>query len=78
MGYSSHLVGPLSCAFLLVAVIILRKLHIWEEFLAYGILSIIIYVIFLTWAQVTAPAGPKSVPVNGDPFILASLMIGAY
>ena len=46
--------------------------------MAYGILSIIIYIIFLGWAQVTAPAGPNSVPTSGDPFILASVMIGAF
>ena len=46
--------------------------------MAYGIISIITYLFFLTWAQITAPSGPNSLPVNGPPYILASTLVGAY
>lgn len=46
--------------------------------LAYGIISIISFLLFITWALATAPTGPKQVPANGNPFILASVLVGAF
>jgi hypothetical protein len=38
-------------------VLVLKKFQLGEKLLAYGIISIIGYVIFLIWAQITAPSG---------------------
>ena len=46
--------------------------------LAYGIISIISYVLFLVWAQFTASAGPKTVPASGNPDVLAATLMMAY
>ena len=78
LGYDSYLIAPIVCAALLAAIIVLRNFHFWEEFLAYGIGSIAIYVIFLIWAHLTSPPGPYVVKVSGDPFILASILVGAF
>ena len=63
---------------MIIAIIIIRVLHIGEETLAYGIISIIGYVIFLVWAQATAPEGPKTVVPIGRPSLLAATLIMAY
>ena len=63
LGYYSFWIGPCVSLFMFIIVLIIRIMHIGEEILAYGIISIITYVIFLVWAHITAPAGPKVVPV---------------
>jgi amino acid permease len=78
MGHHSDLIGPLVAVGLIILVILIRIYHIGEEAMAYGIVSIIVYLLFLTWAQFTAPEGPKSVPTSGDPVSLASSLITAY
>jgi hypothetical protein len=55
-----------------------RVLQIGEETLAYGISSIITYVAFLIWSQVTAPSGEAAVPAFGEVIPLASSLMLAY
>lgn len=56
----------------------MRYIRFGERLLAFGILSIIGYLSFLTWAQVTAPHEPKYLPAAGPKFIdlAASLIMG--
>lgn len=44
--------------FLFILTIALKKYDLGEKVLAYGIISIVSYIVFLTWAQATAPSGP--------------------
>ena len=64
--------------FILVLTSIMRKFDIGDKLLAYGIISIIGYIIFLFWAQVTAPSGKNSVPPVAPQFIdlAAALIMG--
>jgi hypothetical protein len=62
LGYHSPWVGPAVAVFLTVAILAIRIANIGEEILAYGIISIVSYLIFLLWAQVTAPSGTHHVP----------------
>ena len=78
MGYYSNWVGPSMAVFMFILVILVRKYHYWEEVLAYGIASIVALLVFIAWAQLSAPSGPKQIPPTGDPFILASVLIQAY
>ena len=43
--------------FVIILTLVMQKFHIGDKLLAYGIISIIGYLIFLFWAQVTAPSG---------------------
>lgn len=56
----------------------MRYFSFGERLLAFGILSILGYIIFLIWAQSTAPSGPKKLPPTGPKFIdlAASLIMG--
>lgn len=64
---------------LLGLTIIMRYYHFGEKLLAIGILSVIAYVSFLVWAQVTAPQGPKTLPSTGPYYTeLASSLIMGY
>jgi hypothetical protein len=78
MGYHSDMIGPFVALGLIVIIILVRIFHVGEETLAYGIISIVGYLAFLVWAQVTAPSGPKTVPLNVEPVSLASTLIMAY
>ena len=53
-------------------------IHIGEETLAYGISSIITYVAFLVWSQITAPSGEAVVPAFGEAIPLTSSLMLAY
>ena len=77
LGYTSPWVGPLVAVLLFAAIMIVRVYHIGEEILAYGIISIVTYLLFLVWAFFTAPSGPNTVPVAGPPVtLIATLMMG--
>ena len=79
IGYYSNWVGPSMAVFMFILVILVRKYHYWEEVLAYGIASIAALLIFVAWAQFSAPSsGPKQVPPTGNPIVLASVLIQAY
>lgn len=78
LGHHSNLVGPIVAIALIILVILVRIYHVGEETLAYGIISIIGYVIFLIWAQLSAPDGPKTVKTIGEPVTLASTLIMAF
>lgn len=64
--------------FLILLTVVMRYIHFGEKLLAIGILSIVGYVIFLAWAQATAPHQPKTLPAIGPKFIdlAASLTMG--
>ena len=77
MAFSSPWVGPGVLVTLIIAVITTRIFGIGEEILAWGIVSIITYLLFIIWSLVTAPSGPLKVPVSGPWVTLtASLMMG--
>jgi amino acid permease len=64
--YYNEMIG-FAAAFLLIAeVILIQKFRIGEKTLAYGVVSIVAFMIFLSWAQITRPSGEKSVPAIGD------------
>jgi hypothetical protein len=65
MGYHSFWIGPIAAAVLIGTIIIARIYHIGEETIAYGIISIVVYVGFVIWAQITAPKGPKTMEQVG-------------
>lgn len=64
--------------FILALTLLMRKFDIGDKLLAYGIISIIGYLIFLFWAQVTAPSGDKRVPIVAPQFVdlAAALIMG--
>ena len=47
--------------FLFLLTITLKNFGLGEKVLAYGIISIVSYIVFLTWAQASAPTQPKTV-----------------
>ena len=57
----SPLIAIISIISLFLLTLVMRKLDIGDKLLAYGLISIIGYVIFLTWAQVTAPSGTNTI-----------------
>jgi hypothetical protein len=42
---------------LLILTFVMRKFNIGAKLLAYGIISIFMYLAFITWAQFSAPKG---------------------
>lgn len=50
---------------LIILIITIRVYHIGEETIALGIVTTTTYFLFLVWAQITAPAGPKRVEPFG-------------
>ena len=62
----------------MACVIIVRVFHIAEETMALGIIAAGLFLLFMVWALVTAPSGPKKVPINGQPYILASALITSF
>ena len=78
MGYKAFWVGPLVAVVLTLSIIVIRIVNLGEEILAYGIISIICYLIFLIWAQISAPSGNKTVPETGSPYVLAATLFTAY
>ena len=54
-------IGIISAFSLIGLTFLMRKFKIGDKLLAYGIISIIVYIIFLFWAQVTAPSGEKQI-----------------
>jgi amino acid permease len=65
IGHHSDLIGPLVAVGLVILVIFVRIYHVGEETLAYGIISIVGYLVFLIWAHFSAPEGPKTVKATG-------------
>jgi len=54
---NSSLIPLVIFIILLGLTFVLRIFHVGAKLLAYGIISIIMYLTFLTWAQFTAPSG---------------------
>jgi hydrogenase-4 membrane subunit HyfE len=46
--------------------------------MAFGIISIITYLLFLMWAQISAPKGEKQIPESGSFYNLASALLMAF
>ena len=58
--------------------LVLKKYQIGEKLLAYGIVSIIGYVIFLIWAQITSPSGDNKVEPFGKNYSnFSAVLLGA-
>ena len=62
----------------MACVIIVRVFHIAKETMALGIIAAGLFLLFMVWALVTAPSGPKKIPINGQPYILASALITLF
>jgi len=78
LQYISPIIGPAVAVFLLVEILAVQKFQIGKQTLAYGIVSIVTYILFLIWAQITAPEGPKEVPATGDIFHLIPALEMSY
>lgn len=58
--------------------LVLKKYQIGEKLLAYGIVSVIGYVIFLIWAQITSPSGDNKVEPFGKNYSnFSAVLLGA-
>lgn len=67
------------CLILFALTITLKKYDLGEKVLAYGIISILSYIIFLGWAQASAPSGPAEVPSFGNKFSnYGAILMGAF
>lgn len=69
MTEESPLIPILNALALFPIVYVMKKFHFGASLLAYGILSIIGYCIFLTWMWASAPKGEKTVPLTDDRFV---------
>lgn len=71
---------PLGIFFILfLLTIMLKKYDLGEKVLAYGIVSILSYIIFLTWAQDSTPSGPVQVPMFGQRYSnYGAILMGAF
>jgi magnesium-transporting ATPase (P-type) len=71
-------IGIAVFAILLILTIIMRYLNFGEKLLAIGIFSIVAYLTFLTWAQITAEHTPNKVPATGPKYtdLASSLVMG--
>lgn len=58
--------------------LVLKKYQIGEKLLAYGIVSVIGYAIFLIWAQATSPSGESKVQPFGKNYSnFSAVLLGA-
>jgi hypothetical protein len=71
-------VGPIVSILLIISIIVIRITHFAEESMALGVLSIVLILIFLLWAFVTAPSGSRTVPATGNAFNMAAIFIVAF
>ena len=78
MGFQPSWLAPVAAILILVYIVFSRYFHLGEETLAYGLFTIIAYLIFLAWCQVTAPQGPHSVPLFGNPLQSSDTIMFAY
>ena len=76
----NHLAIPLTnTAILFILVIILNYFHLGPKLLAYGLVSIVGYLVFLIWLLASAPSGNNSIPLFGTGAVnMASAMGQAY
>lgn len=74
----SPFIGIAVFACLLVLTMIMRYFNFGEKLLAIGIFSVVAYLAFLTWAQITAEHTPRQVPATGPQYsdLAASLIMG--
>ena len=68
LGYSSDRVAICICIVLVVFTLTVRYTHYAEETMAIGIVAYGIFMIFLMWAVITAPEGPKKMPKTGSTY----------
>ena len=78
LGYS--LAIPLgNTGFLFVLVIFLNYFHLGPKLMAYGLISILAYIVFLIWLLASAPSGSETIPLFGTGAVsMASAMGQAY
>ena len=71
--------GILLSVGLFIETLIMRKYKISDKLLSLGFVSTICYLVFLIWAQVTAPSGPNKMNSFEPEFIdLAVVMLAAF
>lgn len=64
---------------LFLITLLLQKYHLGEKWLAFGIISIIAYIMFLCWSQVTTPNGPSRVEPFGSGYVsYAAVILTAF
>jgi hypothetical protein len=75
VGYKSNWI-TLGVFVLLVGCTIVGRVRHWaEEIMAVGVVGSIIFVVFMTWALITAPSGNNTVPVSGSPFAIIATLV---
>ena len=75
----SPFIGIFSVLFLIGLTFLMRKFRIGDKLLAYGIISIIVYLAFLVWALISAPSGGKRIePVEPEFVDLAASLTMAF
>ena len=65
----SKLIPILNALVLFPIVYAMYKFHFGAKLLAYGILSIVGYCIFLVWMLATTPSGDKKMPLGDKHFV---------
>jgi hypothetical protein len=75
LGWGSWELGIIFSLSMITITILARVTHFAEETMAFGLVAFFSYLIFLIWAQITAPAGSNTVPQTGSPAILAAALI---
>lgn len=64
--FAPNIANPICNIFaLLVLIYVLKYVHFGAELLGYGLISIVMYCIFLIWLVSTAPTGPAKIPEFG-------------
>lgn len=60
------MINPIcNAVFLLFLTCLLKYVHFGAKLLGYGIISIVMYCIFLIWVAATEPSGEKTIPLFG-------------
>jgi hypothetical protein len=77
--HPNPLIPPIVAIVMVVNVIVLRKFHFAEKLLSIGCIGIVLYIVFLFWAQFTAPSGPRTIPVADHEWVnLSAALVMGY
>jgi hypothetical protein len=75
---TSPWIAPGLILFCAVLLMLVRSHHFMEEVMAMGVISLVLFTLFMIWALITAPSGPKTVPANGPFFALTATLVASY
>lgn len=63
---------------LFIGTIVVLYFDYGEETMGIGVLSIVAAIVFISWSHFTAPAGEKTVPAFGNPYMMISSLVLGY